>query len=241
MKETGVQEGESRDAVRAAENGVLAEPQPTWAPIAIRFAGYTAGLLLALLSLLRMAAESGAERKPFRESGIVEYIQFGLASMVVLLLAGSGWRWRSSAALLWPLASIASIAAIRELDSDLDRWMPRLGWQFPAAIAAILAGMLIYRYRHQGLVQAERWARSPALGILWAGLATVVVFAQLIGQAEFWQAVMGAQYDRTFKRAVEETAETFGYLLLLIGAVEAAFHAAALERQARSLHHRRAR
>ncbi len=51
----------------------------------------------------------------------------------------------------------------------------------------------------------------------------MVVYAEIIGQAELWQALMGDGYIRSVKRTVEELAEFMGYLLLFYGAVETCF------------------
>lgn len=50
-----------------------------------------------------------------------------------------------------------------------------------------------------------------------------MAYAEIIGQAELWKALMGDGYIRSVKRVAEELAEFMGYSLLLFGAIETCF------------------
>jgi hypothetical protein len=50
-----------------------------------------------------------------------------------------------------------------------------------------------------------------------------MVFARLFGQKVLWKTMMGENYVRLTVRAIEESCELVGYLLILIGAIECLF------------------
>lgn len=204
-------------------------------PILFRFAAYTGMLLATLALLLRLIMwQDGLEQRLFDEGGPVECAQFALIGTVVALLGVTAWRWPRAGVVLWPCAAIAAVAAVRELDSTLDDWFPLGGWQLFAAALVAAAAALVYRRRRHFWSHLLGWLHTPAAGLIWAGAVVVLIFAQLIGQADLWHSVMGDAYERGFKRTVEESAELFGYALILLGTIEAAFHAPALHRTSKT-------
>ena len=61
---------------------------------------------------------------------------------------------------------------------------------------------------------------SPGLALMFAGSVILFAFVGLVGHEPLWQAILGDDYRRIVKLAVEEFIELIGYLLWLIGAIE---------------------
>jgi hypothetical protein len=185
-----------------------------------------------LLSLLPgMARSRGAQG--FTEDGPVEWFQLGTISLAAMLFVAGALRYRPCRPLLICLATLASLAAVREQNGRLHKLVPTPGWSGAAALVALLGFTLAWRRRAQLLQQVVPFARTAGFGILWVGLTMVAVFAQVIASTPFLEALMGEKYERGFSRAIEECSETFGYVLILIGAVETLLYTRRVSDQAR--------
>jgi hypothetical protein len=124
--------------------------------------------------------------------------------------------------------ALAIAFLIRELDYFFDRYLLDNLWQVPIGIVA--AVVITYTYRHTRRLRialARLWP-SPALALLFAGAVILFAFAQLMGHEPLWKAIMGSNYQRVVKLAVEEFTELMGYFLWLIGTIEYAFQARAI-------------
>ncbi|MDZ7644840.1 MAG: hypothetical protein U5K76_11885 [Woeseiaceae bacterium] len=100
-------------------------------------------------------------------------------------------------------------------------------WQAPAAVIAALG--IVYGWRQKKRLRIA-WLRmwpSPGLTLLFAGAIVHFAFAPFVGHEPLWQAVLGDEYRRIVKLAVEEFIELAGYYLWLIGTVEYWFQARA--------------
>lgn len=188
-----------------------------------RYAFYMA-LVAGLLQWLLHRAAVEADDKSFTEGSAVEWIQFGLLAMVMLVLGVGGARIGGRRWWLWAGGCVAGVAIVRELDYLFDQWLPVLGWAPFAGLALVGAGLCLWRARRQP--GGTALPMTPAVGISWCGFLTVVVVAQIVGQAEAWEAIMGEGYTRNLKRTVEELVEAVGYMLLCIGSVEWVLEAA---------------
>ena len=69
---------------------------------------------------------------------------------------------------------------------------------------------------------------SPGLTLLFAGAVVIFAFVTLVGHEPLWMAILGDDYKRVVKVAVEEFIELMGYYLWMIGTVEYAFQARAI-------------
>lgn len=189
-------------------------------PVVVRLTLYlaiAAGLMAALPRLaLAMGDPPG---RFFAESGVLEHAQCIILGITTLVLILGGVCNKSHSPLFWALACLAALAAIRELDSFLDDHVI-FGWQGPAVLMLAVLIAVICRCRAALLQQLPRFLYTPAFGILWAGFLLVVVFAQLIGHGELWQAIMAENYHRDFKRAMQESSEYLGYCVILMGTIE---------------------
>ena len=117
---------------------------------------------------------------------------------------------------------------IRELDYFLDRYVADNFWQ---VIIVIIGSLVIaYTYRHRRRLQialARIWP-SPGLTLLFAGAVILFAFVRLVGHEPLWMSILGDDYRRIIKLAVEEFIELIGYFLWMIGTVEYAFQARAI-------------
>ena len=114
---------------------------------------------------------------------------------------------------------------IRELDYFLDRFLLDNLWQvligFPAAF------VIVYTYRSRKRLKIA-WARiwpSPGLALLFAGAVILFAFVRLVGHEPLWMSLLGDDYRRVAKLAVEEFIELMGYFLWLIGTIEYTYEA----------------
>jgi hypothetical protein len=184
-----------------------------------RFTGYTL-LIGGLLAMLPALARGGGADSLMGEGGVLEWFQWTVIVSAGAVLGWSAWRLPPMRAVLALLASLAFVAGLRELDYWFDRRLPRLGWQTPAVLVLAAGAMTAWRARQRFGQQVQRFLALPAAGLLWAGAVTVLLFAQLVGHGAFMEALMGAHYARAHKRVIEELAEAFGYVLILLGAIE---------------------
>lgn len=198
--------------------------------VATRFVLYTAGLLGAF-ALLPHAVIHG-DVLVFKEGGIVEWIQFGLLALAGGWVLASSLRLPQFRTLLCVMALGIGMAMVRELDSLLDKLIPVLGWKLPCGLILAVLLFLAWRSRRALLPQIATFSTCRGFGMLWAGFAVAVPFAQLVGHGNFLQIIMGDDYVRDYKRVIEELGEVFGYLLLVIGSIESTLQMAALQRNA---------
>jgi len=117
---------------------------------------------------------------------------------------------------------------IRELDYFLDRFVADNFWQVVTAIVGAL--VIAYTYRHRKRLQialARIWP-SPGLTFLFAGAVILFAFVRFVGHEPLWMSILGDDYRRITKLAVEEFIELIGYFLWMTGTIEYAFQARAI-------------
>ena len=117
---------------------------------------------------------------------------------------------------------------IRELDYFLDRFVADNFWQVVTAIVGAL--VIAYTYRHRKRLQialARIWP-SPGLTFLFAGAVILFAFVRFVGHEPLWMSILGDDYRRITKLAVEEFIELIGYFLWMTGTIEYALQARAI-------------
>ena len=191
--------------------------------IAARFITYTL-IIFAIAVSLPVVIEYG-DVTVFSEDGPIEWLQI----MIVLVSASVFWvNSRSKECeykqMFWIIALILFTAAIREMDLIFDRLIPVAGWQLPAAWSVMGAIIIYWKKKDVIVSQVSDFVRTRAFALLWCGLIVAVPYAQLVGNGKFLQLLMGDDYIRDYKRVIEELGELLGYLLLMIGSIEAVFH-----------------
>jgi hypothetical protein len=186
-------------------------------PLIMRFALYTL-VIFAFTASLQLIVQHG-DIVVFEENGPIEWIQFGcLVAASSVLIAGSSVI-SSFRELFLLLASISAFAAVRELDSLLDKAIPWIGWKVGFVMVLYAAGVA-YSNRNKIKWQIAHFLSSPAFGVMWAAFIMAVPVAQLLGHGPFLESLLGDDYDRSYKRIIEESGEMVGYLLLLAGSIE---------------------
>ena len=179
-------------------------------------------------SLLFHVVEGGGDSLGTSEYSPVEIIQ-----PLILLICGLLYSWvarecPSQRPIAFAFGGFALIAIIRELDYFFDRMVADNFWQVLMAVVAAL--LIVYTYRHRRRFRVA-WLRlwpSPGLTLLFAGAIIQFGFGLFIGRELFWEAIMGDDYQRIVKLAVEEMIELMGYFLWLIGTIEYAYQARAI-------------
>ena len=210
---------EVRDASNAAFNESISAT-------VLRFSFYTFGILL-LAKLLPWVAQYG-DAAVFKENGAIEWLQFGLlvtTSIVFLREAFVTPRYHHVFVLL---ACVSAFAGVREMDANLDRLIPWIGWKIGYSFI-LYAAIISYSNAQTLKRQIMRVLDSPAFSLLWAGFIIAIPFAQLVGHGAFLKVAMDDDYSRDYQRMIEELGELMGYVLLFIGSFE-------LIRQMRAAH-----
>ncbi|AWH52776.1 hypothetical protein C1924_06105 [Stenotrophomonas sp. ESTM1D_MKCIP4_1] len=115
-------------------------------------------------------------------------------------------------------AALFACMFLREMDEALDL-IAHGFWKYP--VAALVAGSLAWASRDwrgtlQGLV---RFLASRAGTVMTIGLVLLLVYSRLIGMTSLWSGLLGDQYIRVFKNAIEETTELLGYTFILAASV----------------------
>ncbi|MDL2307916.1 transporter [Desulfovibrio sp. OttesenSCG-928-C06] len=156
-------------------------------------------------------------------NGVYEQSLTEVAQALILLamvacylrLAARKPEYRSTYVLI---AGFFACMLVREMDFYLDEL-----W-FPLALAVTLVCCWqAWRRREQALGGLVYFCRSRSFGVVLSGIVTLLVFSRLLGMKILWQALLGDQYVKVLKNAIEEGTEQFGYLLCLIGTVWHAF------------------
>ncbi len=123
---------------------------------------------------------------------------------------------------------MALIFLIRELDYFFDRFVVDNFWQVLIVIAGSL--LIAYTYRSRRRLQyalARIWP-SPGLTLLFSGAVILFAFVRLVGHESLWMSILGEDYRRVAKLAIEEFIELIGYFFWMIGTIEYAFQARAI-------------
>ena len=97
-------------------------------------------------------------------------------------------------------------------------------------MGVVAALVIAYTWRHRRrfrIVWLRLWP-SPGLTLLFADAIIMFVFVRLIGHEALWMAILGDDYLRVVKLAVEEFIELLGYYLWLIGTIEYTYQARAI-------------
>jgi hypothetical protein len=162
--------------------------------------------------------------------GTSEYSPIEIIQPLILSLCGLMMVWvarycPSQRPLAVPFSGLALMFMIRELDYFFDRHLIDNLWQMLIGIAG--AFVITYTFRQQRRLKialARLWP-SPGLALMFAGAVILFVFVRLIGQESLWMSILGDDYKRIVKLAVEEFIELLGYLMWLIGSIEYAYQA----------------
>jgi hypothetical protein len=165
--------------------------------------------------------------------GTSEYSPLEMMQPVILAACGLLCAWvarycPSQRPIAFVFGGLALAFIIRELDYFLDSYVADNFWQVAFAIVAAL--MITYTYRNWRRFRIA-WLRiwpSPGLALLFAGACIQFAFVRFVGHEPLWMAILGDDYLRIIKLALEEFIELMGYFLWLIGTIEYAYQARAI-------------
>jgi len=199
------------------------------------FAGFT--LLTWLLTQMEIVAPGSLKlliyAHPGDTLGTSEYSPVEIIQVAILLTCGGLYAWvaancPSQRPIAIPFGGLAAIFVIRELDYFLDRYVADNFWQVIMAVIAALLIVYAYRNRRRFRIAWLRVWPSPGLTLLFAGAAILFSFVRFIGHEPLWVAILGDDYQRVVKVAVEELMEIAGYYFWLIGTIEYTYQARAI-------------
>ena len=158
----------------------------------------------------------------------VEIIQPFMLAICGLLMVWVAKYCPSQRPIALPFGGLALAFIIRELDYFFDRFIVDNLWQ--ALVAVVGALIITYTYRQRKRMKIA-WGRiwpSPGIALLFAGAVINFAFVMLVGHEPLWMSILGDNYQRVVKLAVEEFIELAGYFLWLIGSIEYAYQARAI-------------
>lgn len=165
--------------------------------------------------------------------GTSEYSPIEIMQPLILGVCGALLAWvarycPSQRPIAFPFGGLALVFLIRECDYFLDRFIIDNLWQVLIGIALALVIVYTYRARKRLRIAWFRVWPSPGIALWFAGAAILFVYVQFVGQEALWQSILGDNYHRAAKLAVEEFIELIGYFLWLIGTIEYAYQARAI-------------
>ncbi len=158
----------------------------------------------------------------FSENGPIEWIQLAIIfTSMILFLLDSRLKICEFKHLFLILGIVQACAGFRELDLLFDRFIPVLGWKLPVILCLIVIALVCHKNNKSILVQANGFIRTRSFALLWCGFIIAVPYSQLVGHGKFLELLMGNDYLRDYKRVIEELGELLGYLLIMVGSIEA--------------------
>ncbi len=207
--------------------------------VLIRYICYFVGvaLITGLLAYSEVIAPGGLKLHIFTGPGDtlgtseyspVETIQHGILIVCGLLFLWVARHCPQQRPIAYTFAALALIFLIRELDYFLDKFVADNFWQAIMAVVAALAFAYTYNnWRRFRIAWLRIWP-SPGITLMFAGFVIHFAFVLMIGHEPLWNAILGDNYVRVAKLAVEEFIELMAYFLWLIGTIEYAYQARAI-------------
>jgi hypothetical protein len=203
-----------------------------------RYIAYFVGITLLtwLLTQLEVSFPGSLRMhvmNPGDHFGTSEYSPIEIIQPIIIAVCGLLMLWvaeycPTQRPIAIPFGGLALAFMIRELDYFLDRYLIDNLWQvligFPAAF------VIVYTYRARKRLKIA-WARiwpSAGLALLFAGAVILFSFVRFVGHEPLWISLLGENYQRVAKLAVEEFIELIGYFLWLIGTIEYTYQARAI-------------
>ncbi|MDH3431168.1 MAG: hypothetical protein OEM60_04220 [Gammaproteobacteria bacterium] len=167
------------------------------------------------------------------QSGTSEFSPIEFTQALILCVCGLLMAWvanycPSQRPIAFPFGGIALAFLISELNYFLSEYLINNLGQVLIAIVSALVIVYTYRARRRLRIAWGRVWPSPGLAVIFAGAVILFVFVRLVSQESLWMSIMGSDYQRVVKVAVEEFIELLGYLLWLVGTIEYTYQARAI-------------
>ena len=186
----------------------------------IRLGLYLIAILAALQMLVIVAVESDGPAFLLRENGPLEWLEFSLAAAAGLLLVVSALRYAHYKYIFLICGLLALGASLPELDYFSERFIFEDAYKPVVAALLVLVAYLTWKHRRVLSTTIPDFCRTAPFFFFLFGWF-LILYAQVVGQEQFWEAMMGPAYMRVVKD--EETTELMGYLVLLFSALESCF------------------
>ena len=204
-----------------------------------RYVFYFLGIALLTWLLVMLEVTSPGSLKlhvftgPGDTLGTSEYSPIEIIQPGILVICGLLYAWVAKYCISQrPIAFLFGGTALAFIISESDYFLDRLVadnfWQLLMGIVAALVIVYTYRHRRRFRIAWLRMWPSPGLTLLFAGAVIIFAFVRLVGQEPLWMAILGDDYQRVVKLAVEEFIELLGYFLWLIGTIEYTYQARAI-------------
>ncbi len=205
----------------------------------VRYVLYFAGVSVITLALTQLELNFPGSLKLHvfvsenDQIGTSEYSPIEIIQPLILGICGLLMAWvakhcPSQRPIAFSFGGLALAFLIRELDYFFDLYLIDNLWQVLTAIAAAFVITYTYRQRRRLKIAWGRIWPSPGIALLFAGAIILFAFVRLVGQEPLWMSILGDNYQRVVKLAVEEFIELIGYFLWLIGTIEYAYQARAI-------------
>lgn len=195
-----------------------------------RYFAYALGMaaVIGLIVLLGMQSPATLDFEraiEFTDKGTAELTSVEILQNLLLLGCAGVFFWIAARdRLRRPMAvgigALMVAFLIRELDLFLDSYLLDNLWQ---VLAAVVLSFAFAYCSHEKQRFGQGWRRSwPSAGLamIIAGVILLIPFAQLVGHAGVWEAVMGSGYQRVVKVAAEEFVELGAYAIITLGTIE---------------------
>ena len=195
------------------------------------------GFLTWLLSFLEISSPGSLQLQLYADAGDTlgtsEYSPVEIMQPGILIICGLLYAWvaaycPSQRPVAISFGGMALAITIREFDYFLDRLVADNFWQVLFGVTIALLIVYIYRNRRRFRIAWLRLWPSPGLTLLFAGATINFAFVQFVGHEPLWMAILGDNYQRIVKLAVEEFIELSGYFLWLAGTIEYTYQAKAI-------------
>jgi hypothetical protein len=153
------------------------------------------------------------------EWSVTEWAQ-ALVLLVTTILCGDAARQEPSARGGYTLmAGFFACAFVREMDLVLDKLFFHGSWRLFAGIAMAAVLALAWRYRETILPGLATFLDRRAYPFFMIGLLIVIVLSRSLGSGRMLWNILGCDdTHRLFKTIIQESLESFGYLLITYGA-----------------------
>ena len=207
--------------------------------VLIRYALYFLGVALVtgLLTLLEITSPGALNLHVYGYSGDtlgtseyspIEIMQIGILGICGLLYGWVARHCPTQRPIAFLFGGMALAFVIRESDYYLDRFVADNFWQMLLGIVAALVIAYVWRQRRRFRIAWLRLWPSPGLTLLFAGAVINFAFVRFVGHEPLWMSILGDDYQRVAKLAIEEFIELMGYFLWLIGTIEYTYQARAI-------------
>jgi hypothetical protein len=204
-----------------------------------RYIFYFVGIALVtwLLTLLEISSPGSLKLHvmvdPGDQFGTSEFSPIEIIQPIIIAACGLLMVWvaeycASQRPIAVPFGLMALAFMLRELDYFFDRYLVENLWQVLISIPAALVIVYIYRARRRLRIAWIRIWPSPGLALLFAGAVILFAVARMVAQEPLWMSILGDDYQRVAKLAIEEFIELIGYFLWLIGTIEYTYEARAI-------------